>query len=64
VLRYFLLPYLLLDIFTQLLATLPIQNTPEWGVWIATIGIARVWTFSPSDVYFGENVAVFDFLSS
>ena len=52
------MPYLLLDIFLQLLATIPVVNIPSWADLINTIGISTVWNFSPSDIYLGQDVTV------
>ena len=59
VLRYYLLPYLMLDVFLQLFATVPfIQNTPKLADFLKTIGISTVWSFSESNIYFGQDISI------
>lgn len=58
ILKYFLLPYLLLDIFFQLVTQIPMPNTEKYNNWVKLIGFVKVWTYTPSQIYLGEPVFI------
>lgn len=58
-LKYFLIPYILLDVFTTLLYQMPLQNFTQNHEWIKYLGLEKIWTYqtgltgSPSSLYLG-----------
>ena len=55
-LKYFMLPYLLLDILLQLIYQMPIEEFAESQDWSKAIGFERVWRISPAYLFLGEEL--------
>ena len=55
-LKYVLLPYILLDVFFQLVIQIP--ELPRKAHWIQYIGFVQVWTFTPDTLYLGQPTAL------
>ena len=58
ILKYLLLPYLLLDILLQLVYQMPFETLMHSHDWSDVIGFGRVWIINPDVVHLGENVVV------
>lgn len=58
VLKFFLLPYLLLDILAQLVSQVPQDLSGDVNTdWLSIVGFNQVWEFYPPWIYLGEPVS-------
>ena len=65
ILKYFMLPYLLVDILLQLIYQIPIDIFETEHDFSRAIGFNRFWQISPDVIHLDENAHInYDFESS
>ena len=57
-LKYFMLPYLLIDILLQLIYQMPFDEFRNQNSWSKAIGFDRVWLITPASIMIGEKTEV------
>jgi hypothetical protein len=57
-LKYYLMPYLLLDIGLNLVYQIPLPFFEQNALWASVIGFQQIWTLSPSTLTLGEVTSV------
>ena len=57
-LKYFMLPYLLIDILLQLIYQMPFDEFQNQNSWSKAIGFDRVWVITPASIMIGEKTEV------
>lgn len=54
-LKYFMLPYLLIDILLQLIYQMPFAAFSDAASWSKAIGFERVWVITPWELVLGDD---------
>ena len=57
-LKYFMLPYLLIDILLQLIYQMPFDEFRNENSWSKAIGFERVWLITPAMITIGQEAEV------
>ena len=58
ILKYLLLPYLLVDILLQLIYQMPFKEFMQDPYWSQVVGFGRVWVIDPPVITLGESTPI------